>query len=140
MQLRVGVQILGIFCMGLIFSWARIGETREQIRERHGAGKEIGTDQIIFTILDTDVTITFRENRSIREIYTTRIGHNDEIRPMTLEIIKQLLEHQRPGVSWVKGEPEADGRILWVSSDQKLFAHYLPAFNSLTFELPNQKK
>jgi hypothetical protein len=138
--MRSGVRVLGVLFLAIIFSWGRIGETKEELQARHGAGKEIGTDQILFTILDTDVTITFQENRSIREIYTTRVGHNDQIQPMTLEIVKKLLENQRPGVNWIKGEAEADGRVLWMSSDQKYFAHFLPAFNSLTFELTRPKK
>lgn len=119
-----------------VFSWARIGETKEEIRSRYGAGKEIGDDQILFTILDCDVTVTFRENRSFREIYTPRVGHDDKLNPMTMEIVKKLLGYQRVGVLWNQADPDTSGKILFVSSDLKVYAHFHPAYHSLTFEGP----
>ncbi len=112
---------------------ARIGETVEALQLRHGSGKEIGENQIVFTIENFDVTITFEKGESIREIYTTRIGNNDEFHPMSEKEVQQLLKIQGEGKSWQKIEEEPDGRSLWLMAEGTLYARFLPKFNTLTF-------
>ncbi len=129
------------------FGWgeARVGESMEEIQSRHGSGKEIGANQIIFTIEDFDVTITFEQGKSVLEIYTNRVGNNNEVRSMNEKDIQRLFEIQSKGKSWLKVEEERDGRTLWLMAEGTLYARFLPKFNTLTFnaalkELPKGLK
>jgi len=119
--------------IGSLFLEARIGETVEELQSRHGAGKEIGDNQIIFTIENFDVTISFEKGKSIREIYTTRVGNNNEVQPMNEKEVQRLLKIQCEGKSWQKVEEESDGRTLWLMAEGTLYARFLPKFNTLTF-------
>lgn len=122
-----------LLMIGSLSLEARIGETVEALQLRHGSGKEIGENQIVFTIENFDVTITFEKGESIREIYTTRIGNNDEFHPMSEKEVQQLLKIQGEGKSWQKIEEEPDGRSLWLMAEGTLYARFLPKFNTLTF-------
>ncbi|MES2309845.1 MAG: hypothetical protein V4507_13395 [Verrucomicrobiota bacterium] len=112
---------------------ARVGETVEEIRSRHGAGKEVGASQIVFTIDDFDVTISFEKNRSVMEIYTPHLGNDSQVREMKLSDVQKLLDLQGQGKSWIKSEEDAGGKALWLSADGKLYARFLAHFNTLTF-------
>lgn len=114
---------------------ARIGEKLETIQSRHGAGKEIGEEQVLFTIENFDVTITFAKGVSFRETYTTRLENNPEQPTMTDKEVQKLLEIQGNGKSWLKMKQESDGRMLWSTADGSTFAHFLPKYNSVTFTL-----
>lgn len=112
---------------------ARIGEKLETLQSRYGAGKEIGEDQVLFTIENFDVTIAFSNGVSFRETYTTRLENNPEQPEMTNKEVQKILEIQGNGKSWFKIKQEPDGRTLWSTTDGSTFAHFLPQFKSITF-------
>ncbi len=113
---------------------ARIGETMEEIRKRHGNGKELNS-QLLLTIDHYDVTISFEKNRSVMEIYTPRTTAPDEPpRKLESEEIKKLLELNGEGKSWQKLSYHPDSsRTTWRRADGKLFARYFEKENNLTF-------
>jgi hypothetical protein len=112
---------------------ARIGEKMEEIQKRHGAGKEVGMNQLIFTIDEYDVTITFEKGHSVMEIYTPHLGNDQVVRSFKREEIQKLLELQGGPVSWLKTDEATDEKTMWLSADGRLFARHIAKYNTITF-------
>lgn len=128
------------FCAALVLAcsaqptWARIGETEEELKKRFGEPYhvntkqiEVGDKQLFFTKGDIDVVATILNGRSVGEGYFFRLnGQPRTIEGDLLAKAAALVETNSQGQTWLKHPaPEQQNpeiKHCWIRSDQNAAA------------------
>jgi hypothetical protein len=121
-------------CLGFLLATVRaeVGDTREQLRARYGAGKEVG-DQLLLTAKGYFLSAYFVNDIVSMEIYTVAPDANGSPREWTEQSQKELLTRQASGKIWQPGKAQRTGETYWIRSDQEVAARFVQGKGVMVF-------
>ncbi|MDE1170293.1 MAG: hypothetical protein PW734_03645 [Verrucomicrobium sp.] len=115
---------LGALCLAAS-AQARVGDTRAQLADRWGAGKEIG-EQVLYTADRYSVTVTFNaEGEAAMEIFGLRPDATGARPAITPDDCEEFLHQEGRGQPWRKLDLPGAG-ATWEREDGKVFARFIP--------------
>jgi hypothetical protein len=113
-----------VFLFGPVAVLGEIGDSREKLHARYGAGKEVG-DQLLFTHDNYFLSVYFVGNFASMEVYTLAPDPKGDSRDWTEAHRNELLKRQGSGLEWQLGKSQTHTETYWIRQDQQVAARFV---------------